>query len=182
MAVLLIIDMQAGLFSEDTPRYDAEGVMDHINQVAGAVRSSGGSVVFIQHDGQEGGILAPHTPGWELLASINREPGDLLIRKEACDAFYETDLEGILNEINPEPLIITGCATDLCVDTTVRAAASRDYQVLAVEDGHTTADRPHLKAEEIIRHHNWVWRGLILPHSRVKVLPASRVVNLIMTE
>ena len=38
-------------------------------------------------------------------------------------------------------LLVTGCATDFCVDTTVRVAASRDYEIVVVADGHTTADR-----------------------------------------
>lgn len=179
MSVLLVIDMQVGLFGESTPRYDAESVVQRINTVAGAVRTSGGSVIFIQHDGQAGGILEPDTEGWEFLPALERSEEDLVVRKQACDAFYETDLGRVLDERDPKPLIITGCATDFCVDTTVRAAASRDYEVVVVEDGHTTANRPHLKAEDIIKHHNWVWKGLILPRSQVKVLPASRVVSLI---
>jgi len=46
--------------------------------------------------------------------------------KEACDAFYKTDLSRILQDHDTRELIVTGCATDFCVDTTVRAAASRD--------------------------------------------------------
>jgi hypothetical protein len=35
------------------------------------------------------------------------------------------------------------------------------------------------KAGEIIKHHNWMWKGLILPHSQVRVLPTSEVLSLI---
>jgi nicotinamidase-related amidase len=182
MVVLMVIDMQVGLFGEATPRFDAEGVVQRINILANAVRAAGGSVIFIQHDGQAGGILEPDTQGWELLPSLEREKEDLLVRKQASDAFYETDLENILNEQEPKPLIITGCATDFCVDTTIRAAASRDYDVIVAEDGHTTANRPHLKAVDIIQHHNWVWKGLILPRSQVRVLPAKKILSLIKEE
>ena len=58
-------------------------------------------------------------------------------------------------------LMITGCATDYCVDTTLRIAASLDYQLFAISDAHTTADRPHLDAGSIITHHNSMWRNLI---------------------
>jgi hypothetical protein len=50
-----------------------------------------------------------------------------------------------------------------------------DMQVVA--DEHTTRDRPHLGAEAIIQHHNWMWKNLILPHSRVRVLPADRIIS-----
>lgn len=177
MAILLVIDMQVGLFGEATPRFDAEGVVHRINNLTEAVRTIGGSVIYIQHDSEPGGTLEPNTEGWQLLPSLDRREEDLIIRKQACDAFYETDLESILHEREPKPLIITGCATDFCVDTTVRAAASRDYEVIVAEDGHTTADRPHLNAADIIQHHNWIWKGLILPRNQVKVLPTVTILD-----
>jgi nicotinamidase-related amidase len=72
---------------------------------------------------------------------------------------------------------VTGCATDFCVDTTVRAAASRDYEVVVVADGHTTRDRPHLDAASIIEHHNWMWENLILPRSQVRVVPTEELLG-----
>jgi len=53
----------------------------------------------------------------------------------------------------------------LCVDATVRSAVSSGYDVVAVADGHTLSDRPHLDASTIIRHHNWVWSNLITDRS-----------------
>ena len=76
-------------------------------------------------------------------------------------------------------LLVTGCATDFCVDTTIRAAASLDYDVVVVEDGHTTADRPHVDALSVMRHHNWVWQNLIHPRTQIRVIPAGDVVALI---
>lgn len=52
MNVFLIIDMQVGLFDGENPRHDKDGVVKRINEVARAVRSRGGHVIFIQHNGQ----------------------------------------------------------------------------------------------------------------------------------
>lgn len=175
MIVLLVIDMQVGLFGDDSPRHDAKAVVDRINALGRVVRQAGGLVVFIQHDGPPGDPFEPGTDGWTLLASLEREPADRVVHKQACDAFYQTDLARILTEHGASELLVTGCATDFCVDTTVRAAASRDYEITVVEDGHTTADRPHMDAVSVIRHHNWVWENLILPGRRVKVMPASSI-------
>ncbi len=175
MKALLIIDMQAGLFAGPSPRYDAQGVIRRINDIARAVRAAGGIVIFIQHEDQGG--LVPETEGWQILPDLERMDSDLTLRKQACDSFYETNLPGLLDQHHARELIITGCATDFCVDTTVRAAASRDYEVVVVEDGHTTRDRQHLDAQTIIRHHNYMWAGLILPRNQVKVMPASRVID-----
>lgn len=48
MTALLVIDMQVGLFTEDTPRHDAEGVVRRINALGKAVRLGGGLVIFVQ--------------------------------------------------------------------------------------------------------------------------------------
>ena len=54
-------------------------------------------------------------------------------------------------------LVIGGYASDYCVDTTLRAAASRGLAVTVVADGHTTSDRAHLDAAAIVRHHAAIW-------------------------
>jgi nicotinamidase-related amidase len=60
-------------------------------------------------------------------------------------------------------LVVTGCATDYCVDTTVRSALARGYATIVPMDGHTTSDRPHLSARKIIEHHNAIWADFIAP-------------------
>ncbi len=182
MVVLLVVDMQVGLFEGHPPRWDADGVIHRINAVAKAVRAVGGIVIFIQHDGPPGSILEPGTDGWRILPALERTDKDPVVRKQACDSFYETELSSILERHYAQQVIVTGCATDFCVDTTVRAAASRDYQVLVVADGHTTGDRPHLDAVSIIGHHNWMWENLILPRSQVKVLSAANIVSQMQPE
>lgn len=169
MDILLVIDMQDALFSGDTVRFDAAGVIGRINSLTEAIRRHGGVVIFIQHDGTAEEGLLPQSPGWQILSALDARPGDGRVRKTACDAFYKTDLPDLLSAAVPGRLIITGCATDFCVDTTVRAAASRGYDVVVAADGHTTGNRIHLSAEQIIRHHNWMWENLILPEHPVRV-------------
>lgn len=172
MDVLLIIDMQKASFSS-TVRYDAQNLVFRINQLSDYVRGRHGKVIFIQHDGTlENGHL-PFTEGGEILSSLSRCDVDYVVRKSICDAFYQTELREILSRLRVERLIISGCATDFCVDTTIRSVVSHGYHVVVVSDCHTTADRPHLKAEQIIEHHNWVWRDLLVPNKQVEVLALS---------
>jgi nicotinamidase-related amidase len=174
---LLVIDMQAGLFVPESRRHDADGVVDRINDLARAVRRAGGVVVFVQHDGPAGDPFEPGTEGWRILPSLEHGARDIVVHKTACDAFYRTELAEVLDQHRVSRLIVTGCATDFCVDTTIRAAASRDYEVVVAEDGHTTADRPHVDAVSVIRHHNWVWENLIHPSVAVTVRPAARIID-----
>jgi len=180
MIALLVIDMQVGLFKGDPPRHDADGVIRRISEIAKVVRATGGMVIFIQHE--DNGVLRRDTQGWKVLPALERMDADLLVRKQACDSFYETDLADLLEQHGARQLIITGCATDFCVDTTIRAAASRNYEVVVVKDGHTTRDRSHLDAKSIITHHNWMWENLILPRNEVKVLPATSVIEWLQSE
>lgn len=166
MLALLVIDMQRGLFEPPDARYDEDGVVRRINLLAEAAQ---GAVIYIQQEGPKGETFEPGSPGWELLPALERSPQDITVHKRACDAFYESELASVLKARKLNELLITGCATDFCVDTTLRAAASLNYSVTAVEDAHTTANRPHLDAPSIIQHHNYVWAGLILPRSQVKV-------------
>ncbi|MGL5287516.1 MAG: isochorismatase family protein [Aeromonas sp.] len=159
--VLLVIDMQAGLFEQ--PRHRDAQVVDNINRLAASVRKAGGHVLFIQHDGLAGEEVEPGTPGWALLPTLDVHKEDGQLSKSACDGFLGTDLAARLRILAPKRLLISGCATDFCVDTTLRSAAALGFNVVAVTDAHTTADRPHLNAEQIIAHHHWMWEGLILP-------------------
>lgn len=68
-----------------------------------------------------------------------------------------------------DELLITGCATDFCVESTIQSALSKDYNITVVADGHTTGDRPHLKAEQVIEHYNWVWQNMIPTKGKIEV-------------
>ena len=157
--VLLVIDMQVGLFAEGN-KFDAEGLVARINGLSRKTRETGGRVIFVRHT-QENGPFEAGSPSWQVLPELDVDPLDRLIAKSTCDAFAGTGLATLIPPESKGRLIITGCATDFCVDSTVRSAAVRGYDVWAPEDGHTTSDRPHLTAEQVIRHHNYIWADFI---------------------
>ena len=178
MKALLVIDMQVGMFENGTPR-DVDGVLQRINHVARAMRTADGIVVFVRHDGPANDTFARGNAGWRLLASLERTEADLVVSKTTCDAFYDTELDAVLKRRRVDELFISGWATDFCVDTTIRAAASREYDVTVVSDAHTAADRAHLSAASIIRHHNLTWAEMIVPGRPIAVVPADTVVRLL---
>lgn len=174
-SALVVIDMQLGSFTPRAARHDSAGVVSRMNMLAGMVRSRNGLVVFVQQDGPPGDPHYPETPGWYLLPELEARPSDRFVRKSACDAFLGTDLSEILRSSSVEQLIITGCATDFCVDTTVRSALAQGYRTIVPGDGHTTADRPHLSAEKIIEHHNTVWSEFLSPAGAATVCASAEV-------
>jgi nicotinamidase-related amidase len=176
MKALLIIDMQVGLFTPLTPRFDAHGVISRINALSERFREHGWPVIFVQHDGTRENYLLPNTPDWELLPSLIQKSSDLVVEKTANDAFYNSNLQETLEAKGITELVITGCATDFCVDTTVRSALGRNYKITVIEDGHTTGNRPHLDAQTVIMHHNWIWSELSPTAHRLKVKPFDEVI------
>ena len=160
MDAMLVVDMQVGLLNGE-PKHDVHGVIDRINRLATWVREKSGTVIFIQHCGCKGDDFEPQTPGWAFLPELVRDPADVVVQKQMNDPFAGGSLQARLDRIAPDRVLVTGWATDLCVDATVRSAVSNHHNVVVVTDAHTLSDRPHLDALSVIRHHHWVWSNLI---------------------
>ncbi len=149
------------MFQGRSPRHEADKIVERINALAEAFRVRD-LVVYIQHtDATEG--LARDSEEWQILPALCLGAADERVEKAGCDAFLETGLESLLRARGVDEVVITGCATDFCVDTTVRSAGAHGFRVTVVSDAHTTRDRPHLDAPTIIRHHNYIWREFLLP-------------------
>lgn len=169
--------MQKGSFTPKTPRFDEDGVVNRINKLSDAFRKAYLPVIFIQHDGTGMGEFEKNTPAWELLDALNIERTDTLIDKYANDVFYDSELQSKLTELNVTELFITGCATDFCVASTIQSALTKDYNITVVSDGHTTGERPHLTAEKVIEHYNWVWQNMIPTKGDIKVKSTKEIIN-----
>jgi nicotinamidase-related amidase len=132
-------------------------------------------VIYIQHDGTGTGEFEKNTEDWENLDELIVELNDIRIDKYANDVFYKSELQLKLTELEINELFITGCATDFCVESTIQSALTKDYNITVVEDGHTTGERPHLKAEKVIEHYNWVWQNMIPTKGQIKVVKTERI-------
>lgn len=62
-------------------------------------------------------------------------PSDFIIEKHRASVFYNTNLESKLRMWGTQVLIIAGCNTEFCVESTVRDAYARDFDLLIIEDG-----------------------------------------------
>jgi nicotinamidase-related amidase len=173
MKALLIIDMQKVSFTPKTPRFDAENVIARINRLSELFRANGLPVIFIQHNGRKQNYCAPGSKEWEILDELVRNFSDEVISKQANDAFYQTQLHQFLQMNNINELVITGCATDYCVDATVKSALVHDYNLTIISDAHTTADRPILKAAQVIDYFNWLWADLIPTEGKIIVIKSD---------
>ena len=176
---LLIIDMQKGCFTESNPKFEKEQVVKRINILSNNFRKANLPVVFIQHDGSKWGEFVLNTVDWELIDELEVEKSDHRINKYANDSFYKSDLHTCLADMGVNELFITGFATDFCVESTIQSALTKDYKITVIKDGHTVGDRPHMKAEKVIEHYNWIWQNMIPTKGSINVMDSEKVVQTI---
>lgn len=167
--MVVVIDAQVGLLTERA--FARDEVVANLSGLIERARRSGHPVIFVQHDGGGGDELEFGTPGWEIHPDMKPLPGEPVINKRASDSFHETELARTLDERGARRLVIGGCMTQFCVDTTARRAVSLGYDVTLVADGHTTWDTESLKASKIIDHHNETLRGFGTPTATIEVKP-----------
>lgn len=178
---LVVIDVQRGIL--DLPNLERKKEIDRaldqtVHQIIGLIdraRNSSIPVIYIQHDGGPGHRLEPGTSGWQLRPEIAPRANEPVIHKRACDAFFESGLDAHLRTAEVNNVMIVGCMTQYCVDTSVRRAVSLGYDVILAADGHTTADAGSLRFEQIIAHHNAVLDGFDAGEHEVRVIPSAEI-------
>jgi len=178
---VVIIDVQnAILGTADTARQienqiAMDAVVTRIATLIERARGRGIPVLFIQHDGQPGHRLERGSPGWKIRPEIAPAPGEPVIHKSACDSFFQTTLSAELESRNIRRLIVAGCMTQYCVDTSVRRAISLGYDVTLIADGHMTADSGALTFDQIVAHHNALLDGFEAGSHSVQVVPLKQI-------
>jgi nicotinamidase-related amidase len=173
-AALLVIDVQVGII-EGFHAYRGREVLEQINKLLAKARASNTPIIYIQHDGETGHPLEVGSAGWEIHPDIKPHEEDLIIRKRASDSFFETTLQQELATRGIKQLVVTGCMTEYCVDTTSRRAVSMGYDVTLVSDAHTTIDNTLFTAAQIIAHHNALLDGFDAGSHAISVKPADDV-------
>ena len=151
---LLIIDVQIGSFLEAELIYKGNELLKNIQFLISKARIEQASIFFTKHNGKTGTLTKKGNPGWEIHPSIPPLKEDVIIEKDYPDSFQQTDLQQQLVTRKISRIIITGIQSEICVDATCRRAFSQGYEVILVEDGHSTYNSNILNASQIINHHN----------------------------
>lgn len=171
---LLVIDVQQALCTGRWAAFDIEQVIERINALSAKARAAGMPVVLVQHEEGEG-PMAFDSPGWQLAAGLDTQPGDHRIRKQTTDSFHETALQPLLQQHGITQLIVCGLQSEFCVDSTVRRALALGYQVVLVSDAHSTLDNGVLSAAQISAHHNATLANITSFGQRVSTTPAAEL-------
>lgn len=154
-SALVIIDVQNGVLDGEAPVQGASALLANLRALLSRARARGVPVVHVQDD--EVGEVG--SAAWDIHASIAPADGEERVRKLACDAFFETDLAARLERLGVDHLVVAGCKTEFCVDTTCRRAVTLGFGVTLAADAHGTSDSPALPAAAIVAHHNRLLDG-----------------------
>lgn len=177
-SALLIVDVQVAFVPLI---WRGEELVDRIASLAAAARARGVPVIVLQQTGPAGTPLASGAPDWQPSPGLGVAETDLRIEKQATDSFFRTDLADQLAALDVDTVVITGVATDYCVDATARSALSHGLDVILVSDGHAPrADGDPdagLTPQQVIDHHNAVLSNAIHPGGQLRLTPAAEVIG-----
>src|SRR5688572_19109602 len=94
---------------------------------------------------------------WQIDPALEPRPDEIVLNKRSAGTFATTDLAGQLRSRGVDRVVITGVVTDVCVSTTAREAADRDFKVVVVSDACTTfSERLHQANLETLHVFGWV--------------------------
>jgi len=79
-------------------------------------------------------MIRPFNPRNEEFYQINPEPDDIILPKHRYSAFIGTPLDAILRANDVKTLILTGVATNVCVESTARDGFMLDYHIVLPSD------------------------------------------------
>lgn len=151
MQALIIIDLQKALCNQAPLPFNLQQIISNVNDQLCHATKCNYPVIFVQH---EASTLQPGTDGWKLLDELSVPDKAIFIGKTTPNAFFQTELNNCLERIKASHLLVCGYASEFCIDTTIRAAATLSYDITLISDAHTTHDKPHASAESIIQHEN----------------------------
>ena len=143
-SALVVVDMQKDFCYPDGKLFGGDRVTKIFEKISKAVSSARERmpVIFTQDwhrkDDPEFRIWPEHcvadTKGSEIIDEIEVKERDYIIKKRRYSAFFGTDLDLTLRELEIERLFFTGVLTNICVLHTAGDAALRGYDVAVIKD------------------------------------------------
>ena len=133
---------------------DMPSMLNGIRRLLDAAHASGVLVVYLQDTRLPGArnesparlremvihrqlpvdLVLQGTWGWEIVDAVAPVPGDVVLPKFAFSGFAGTALDKMLRSNRIESIVVTGTATNGCVEATAKAAYYSAYYVVAASD------------------------------------------------
>jgi ureidoacrylate peracid hydrolase len=85
-------------------------------------------------DGRRSRVLIRDTWNTDVVDELRPASDDVIIYKTRYSGFYRTELDSVLQARGITHLLVTGCTTSVCVESTIRDAMFRDYHCVLLAD------------------------------------------------
>jgi ureidoacrylate peracid hydrolase len=89
---------------------------------------------------KEEGCLVEGSWGAQIIEELTPQKSDRIVLKKAYGAFFRTSLDCVLRNLGIKTLVMTGVATNFCVETTIREAAAYGYDIILASDAAASFD------------------------------------------
>ena len=134
--VIIIVDMLKGFLEEGYPLFCGEKVREIIPNIVFMLKKEDAELIYLcdshKKDDLEFKMFPPHciegTKEAENIDELIPFSG-IIIKKTRYSGFFRTNLDEILQQLEPEKIVVVGVCTDICVMYTVADLRNRDYNV-----------------------------------------------------
>ena len=138
---LILVDIQNDYFSGGA--MELVGSQDAAEKAAKLLytfRQRALPIIHIQHISTRQGatFFLPNTLGVQLHQRVEPHVGETVLQKNYPNSFRDTPLLEHLRKHEITQLVIAGMMTQMCIDTTTRAAADLGFQCLLAHDACAT--------------------------------------------
>jgi nicotinamidase-related amidase len=103
-----------------------------------------------QAEGEPLGYTEDGSEGQKLIPELTIEDSDIVVKKYRSSGFWGTNLDMLLRSNGIQTVIMAGCTTEGCVESTARDAMFNDYYVVIAEDCVASDDRAQHDASMLL--------------------------------
>jgi len=127
-----------------------------INDLVGLMRQLGRPIIWVRQEFEPDlrdafpemrtkgiRITIKGTTGCQIASDLALASSDPVLIKKRYSAFYQTELDQMLNRLRPDVLILAGVNTHACVRVTAIDAYQRDWRIIVAGDCVDSYDREH---------------------------------------
>ncbi len=142
MKAVIVVDMVNDFVTGKLGSPHARSIVPRLQTLLRQARTKGVPVVYVCDAHQPGDpeleVWGEHsmkgTEGAEIVEELSPEEGDVVFEKRAFDAFTNPSLDQELRGRGVDELVMTGVATNICVQNTAADAFYKGYRLTVVED------------------------------------------------
>lgn len=169
---LLVLDMQTFFLDENSHAFVPSGpaILAGVQRLVEVFEHHNRPVVYTRHLNTPSGaglmgvwwqdLIQEEAIDSRIVPQLDH-PGRIVICKGQYDAFYQTDLERLLQSKSVTQVVITGVMTHLCCETTARSAFARGLEVFFTIDGTATYNESFHRASLLNLSHGFAIAVLV---------------------